>query len=576
MAANSSKTKLKKSLKPAELPLSSSSPSTPVDWLGILYGPSEPGAPSQEGAAEHIIELLTCHKGAGLLSDPGTGKTIVTMAVLQHFMPKRVLIVAPLTSLEVTWNKRLVSLYANISRRIEDFSEGVLLIGFEHFRQNIKKIVRFADKHGFDMAVIDESQNIKHRGSNQSRAIRRLRAKIPKRLILSGTPMDESPVDMWAQMRFIEPGVLGDVWAPPRDSRKYKGPYFEEDFLRPCGFMGYDREFIPGCLPEFLERVSPYLYRLPNDLIEAKIIPVIISIKGKQRDIYDQMMTHGIIKIKGKKSKAGLKPIRDLRCFQIVGGTLPMDDGTIIATGDAKLDALETLLKDHVHDIRRPVVFCRFLTEMNDVEDVLRERYERVRTLSGAVKDKAKNKARTRLLEDFQAGLIDALVVQARTGGTSIEFTASRDLIFYSMGYSYIDFQQIIARFRRYGQEKQVRVFLIVARNTIDEEPMKRIETKSANVNPIMDHIKEKSMAVVKKSAKKAVKKVEKKVKAAVEAHAFGVAELAEYLDIGDSGVRVKLRDNNIPKKGKSYGWDTKAEMVKVADKISPKEKKAA
>ena len=544
------------------MPPSSSSPKTQSEWYGKLYD-------DQASCADFIIENLTCHRGAGLLSDPGTGKTIVSMAVIEYFMPKRLLIIAPLTSLEVTWAKRLRTIYDTVVNSIHEYTEGVLLIGFEHFRRNIKKIVKFAEKHGFDMCLVDESQGLKHRGSNQSRAIRRLRLRIPKRLILSGTPIDESPIDMWAQMRFIAPEALGDVWAPPRNRSKYVGPYFEEDFCRPCGFMGYSREFIPERLPEFLGRISPYLCRLTNDMEEPEFISVYTELLGSQRRIYEQMAEHGIVRIDGKKAKAGLKPVRDLRCFQIVGGSLAMDDDSIISVGKAKQRRLSWL----INQLTRPVVFCRFLTELADVKQILDTKFDNVRTLSGEVKDKKKDKARTRLLEDFQAKKIGALAVQARTGGVSIEFTATNELVFYSMGYSYIDFQQIIARFRRYGQEKRVRVFLLIARNTIDEEPLRRVITKSETVNPIMKHIKENSMSD-KKPAKKAAKKAPAKKAAKKEApakKAVGIDYVADKLDLSASAARLKCRDNNIPKEGKSYGWDTKAEADKVVAKLTKK-----
>lgn len=556
MAANSNKTKSKKSSRQMESPPSSSNPTKPFDWLNALYE-------DQVGASAFLIENLLAHRGVGLLSDPGTGKTVVSMAVIQYFMPKRLLIVAPLTSLEVTWAKRLRTIYGTIVNSVSEYTgEGVLLIGYEHFRtaKNIKKII----KMDFDFALFDESQGLKHRGSNQSRAVRRLRMRVPQRMILSGTPIDESPIDMWGQMRFIAPEVLGDVWSPPRDHRKYKGPYFEEEFCRKCGFMGYQREFIPEKLPEFLDRISPHLYRLTNDMEEAEIIPVYCDLDEEQRVVYDQMEEHGIVKVDGKKSKAGLKPVRDLRCFQITGGSLKMDDGSTLIVGHSKQKALAQLLAR----VDRPVVFCRFLPELDDAMDVLRRDFDNVRYLDGSVKDKKQNKRRTQLIEDFQARKIGALAVQARTGGVSIEFTATHELVFYSMGYSYIDFKQIIARFRRYGQEKRVKVFLIIARDTIDEEPMKRIVSKGETVEPIMKHLKEKSMADAKKAAKKAVKKVAKKAKVESTKKAIGIEYVADKLDVSPGAARMKCRDHNIAKDGKSYGWDTKADADKVVAKI--------
>jgi ERCC4-related helicase len=276
------------------------------------------------------------------------------------------------------------------------------------------------------------------------------------------------------------------------------------------------------------------------------------------------MAEHGIVFIDGKKCKAGLKPVRDLRCFQILGGNLTMDDGSTVEVGRAKQKALERMLAR----VDRPVVFCRFLPELTDVENILVQDFDNVKTLSGSIKDKGKNKHRTQLLEDFQSKKIGALAVQSRTGGVSIEFSSTHELVFYSMGYSYIDFQQIIARCRRYGQEKRVKVFLIIVRNTIDEEPLQRIMEKRENVNPIMDHIKEHSMAEAKKAAaKKAAPKAAKKA-APEKRDGVGIEYIADKLDISESAARLRLRNAEIDKDGRSYWWDTKTKADAVVKKL--------
>lgn len=541
----------------------------PSNWYSALYADQKP-------AADFVVKRLTHAGGAALLCDPGTGKTIVSLAVLERLTdllqptkPFNVLIVTPLTSVEVTWAKRLRSSAYEVATNAADYVQGALVIGYEHFRANIKRIL----KRKWDIAIFDESQGLKSRSSQQSRGVRRLRLKIPRRLILSGTPIDESPIDFWAQMRFVEPSVLGDVWSAPRDPRKRKGHYFEEEFCRPCGFMGYAREFIPEKMPEFLERIAPYVYRLELHMEKPDFIEVPVNLFGKQRHIYEQMADHGIVHYDGEKLKAGMLATRDVRCFQIVGGYLPLPSGTV-KVGDAKQRKLRWLLSR----LERPVVFCRFLSEVNEVADILGEQFDKVATLNGSVKDTKKNKHRTQLIEDFQEKKIDALACQARTGGVSIELSSTCDLVFYSMGYSYIDFQQIIARFRRHGQEKRVRVFMIIARDTIDEDPLERIRTKGETVNPIMDFLKESSMADKAKKKVAPKKKVADKEKKEL---AFGVEYVAEKLDVSPAGARSRLRNHNVARSGKGYGWATKAEADAAVAKCraepkAPAKKKAA
>lgn len=542
-----------KSVDPAALAQLLSSHGTPLNWYEQL-------SPEQKEAADFLITMLKTKGGVGLLSDPGTGKTIVSMAVLQRFLPKNLLIVAPLTSLEVTWAKRLRNVFDKITTKVGEYTDGVLLIGYEQFRTS-KNINRICRKFKFDFALFDESQGLKHRGSNQSRAVRRLRLRVPMRMILSGTPIDESPIDMWAQMRFIAPDVLGDVWSPPRKGQ-WEGPYFADEFCKKSGFMGKEFIFRQEKLPEFLKRISPYLYRLTNDLEQPEYHEIRVPLLGDQRKIYDQMDKHGIVTIDGKNCKAGLVAVKNIRLFQITGGSLKMDDDSTVVVGHAKQRKLAWLVKR----LKRPVVFCKHLSELDDVVRILSDQFKRVAVLHGGVKDKKNDKRRTQLLEDFQAGKIDALGVQARTGGVSIEFTKSHECVFYSMSYSYIDFQQIIARFRRYGQEKQVQVYLIIASDTIDEEPRLVINDKRDSVNPIMDHIKENSMAKKEATPKKVAKKVAKKEAPAKKA--VGIDYVASKLDVSESSARGWLREVNANKDGKSYGWDSKAAADKEIAKI--------
>lgn len=527
-----------KSSRPADALLSSTSPKKQSSWYDIL-------STEQRIATDFVIEK----ECACLLCEQGTGKTIISLAVLEKLQLSKVLIVTPLTSIEVTWARRLRQkwdVYFGLEKE-----PGVNVVGFEFFRNNIKKIVKIK----WDMVIIDESQGLKDRGSKQSRAARRLRHLVKRRLILSGTPIDDSPIDMWAQLRFVNPSILGDKWGD-----------FDAEFLRPTGFMGYQREMRPERMGEFLRRIAPVCFRLTIDELQEppEFIVVPVYLFGAQRRIYEQMEETGIVKIDGHKIKAGLTITRDLRKHQIAGGFIGTDDGYDISVGQAKQRKLRWLIKR----LNRPVVFCRFLSELDEIEEILKSQFKRVGRIDGSVKNKKKDPARDRVLNGYQSGEIDALGCQARTGGVSIELHSGHELIFYSMGYSYIDFQQIISRFRRFGQKKRVKVFLLVAQNTIDEEPLERITSKGETVNPIMGYIKERSMSETEKKAKlkKTVKKAAKKEKA--PEFKYGVAYVAEKAGLAEATVRIKLRDLKVKKEGKSYGWTTQADADAIVKKL--------
>jgi SNF2 family DNA or RNA helicase len=437
-------------------------------WYEKLY-------PEQELAARFVLSRLKHGGGAALLCEQGTGKTIVTLAIMEKLATINVLIVCPKTAIYATWGKRLPAYTVGVPRSTaagKNRNKGFCLVSYKQFVQMRDRASRFR----WDLVVFDEAQGLKDRNSAQSRAARKMRDQY-RRLILTGTPIDEQPIDLWAQMRFVDERCFGDDWK-----------LFAAVYVRKGGFMSKQEIFRQRQLKPFLKAVTPYCYRLKLEQLPAKIIPVKVYLDHAQQHIHDQMQEHGIVKVNGITFKAEFAAVKDLKCFQVVGGFLHQE-GTTVRVGEAKYLALKKLIPK----LKRPVIFCRFLEEMKDVEIALKAHYRRVEAINGSVTDSKTKRRRTLILEQFQAGLIDALVVQARTGGVSIEFSSTHECVFYSMGYSYIDFQQIVARFRRMGQTRRVLAYLLIARFTVDEEPYQRILLKAEGVKPVMKHIEEKS-----------------------------------------------------------------------------------
>src|SRR5215831_4431760 len=149
--------------------------------------------------------------GTLLLGDTGVGKTHIAMATIETTKPALTIIVAPLTSLDITWSPKLDTLLFYVARSWEDFkahrhsAHVILLIHF----QLLAKLGAKLERVPWDLAIIDESQSIKDRASATSRAARRLR-HARRRLALSATPLDKSPIDLYGQMRFVDVDVFGD------------------------------------------------------------------------------------------------------------------------------------------------------------------------------------------------------------------------------------------------------------------------------------------------------------------------------------------------------------------------------
>ena len=460
-------------------------------WIEKLYLEQKPA-----------FEFVCSRSGSILLGDTAVGKTIISLAAIERLRPQLTLIVAPLTSLDITWSPKLEAMvdtktyrdwddfkYANCIRKrwkqrwvtyprnctrtLKKFLlpfNAILLIHFQLFAKHAKQL----ENVPWDMVIIDESQGIKDRGSDQSRAARRMR-HAKHRLALSATPLDKSPIDIWAQMRFVDPDVLGLEFVRFRDEYCYLG-----------GFKNHEVKFHRHKLPELLQRLEPHVFRLEKSFLNLKPIHihmVPVDLLGSQRRLYEAMYEHGIVEIDGVTIPAPLAVTRQAKLEQITGGTIKDAAYRSHTVGRAKARRLRTL----TGRLGTPlVVFCKYLAEIPLIEAALPQE-RRVEVLTGAVT----GEDRTGLIQDFQAGRVDYLVCQMRTGGVSIELTAASSMVFYSMNFSLIDFTQVIGRFHRGSQTSEVNVYVLYARDSVDEKIIREIAEKKDLFFSVVDHFKQ-------------------------------------------------------------------------------------
>lgn len=404
-------------------------------------------------------------KTAALFAEQRTGKTWITVALIEKLLPTnpKVLIVGPLTNKFSTWVTTLEAELPGVViatdwetfKAVPAGETAVLVIHYEMLDKLIGRLKRVP----WALIVCDESQRIKQRSSLGSRRMRQLRHSAPRKLLLSGTPMDDSQMDLWAQFRFVAPEVFGDKWSD-----------FEDEYLKRTGFMGYKRKFIKSKAKKFLSKIKPYSITLTKE--DAGIIPPVVikapvDLTGDQLDIYEELSEHDVTRVRGRRVKADMEGILITKLQQTCGGSLIDDGGEVHRVGNAKEKKVRSILKRE----RPPfVIFCRYRQEIVALERLCRRHYPRVEILWGKVKDKKKKKARTELQQRFQRGEIDVLIVQIKTGGVGLDLFTGNTGIMYSTTYSWIDFDQAMARMNHVTRTIPPRIFLIYARDTIDED----------------------------------------------------------------------------------------------------------
>lgn len=489
--------------KPEGLPVSLKALQKRYSWLKLLK-------PHQRRGAKQSIS----ENGFALLFAQRTGKTWITGASLLLADDHDVLLVGPKTNLSSTWEKFFTEKLPQytICRSIDEYRQFikdwkaqwgdtprhvVLLMNYEAVVPILGKLRRIK----WDRIVYDEAQRLKNRNSRSSKDAHLLSGSATRRLALSGTPMDLSSKDLWAIMRFVEPKVFGTRWKDFEDHFIDK-PIFDNtkrgiiarrqeqmrfNIAKRKAPMRKDRE------DQFAELISPHVMRVSKEeagIKAAEIIRRKFDLTGKQLKQYEKLERHMVIKHKGVVIRAPLKIVQMGKLQQITGGHIKDELGETHKIGDCKINELEDAIKHYTKKKEPFVVFCKYVWEVHLIAKLLRRMgYKRVAKLWGKVKDLKRDKRRTDMLLGFQLGEFQAMVCQQRTGGVGVDLYRARKFFVYSMGHSFIDFDQMLSRGDFLEQIEPATFIFLEARRTIDTDIHNSVRRKKSITELFYDRL---------------------------------------------------------------------------------------
>jgi len=425
----------------------------------------------------------------------GTGKTKVTVDVIMNRGHKRVLIVCPKSVLDV-WKEEFEKHTSNhnswmlfngtkgpVKKRCADALKqlelaeqrgvvGIYVCNYEIvWREDFKTFMKDAN---IDLIVADESQKIKGHNAKASKALYEYGKSMKYKLALTGTPMPNSPVDIFGQMRFLNEGIFGRYFT------KFKNTY-----CRMGGYGGYEiMEYINT--DEMNEKIYSITYKADRSVLELpKEIHVrrYANLEGKTLRAYNEMKNYLVVQIENGELTASNALSQLLRLQQIASGYVSIENGfgerEMVQVGTEKIDTFIDVI-DEIEKDEPVVVFCRFSQDITNVIEALKKQGRVVGELSGKRND----------LADFKAGKFDSLVIQVQAGGVGVDLTRARYCIYYSIGFSLGDYEQSLARISRPGQKSDHVIYThIIARNTVDEKIYKALEDKKDIVKSIIDDL---------------------------------------------------------------------------------------
>lgn len=353
-----------------------------------------------------------------------------------------------------------------------------------------------------DLVVIDEMHKIKSISSNSSRLAARIGAKVKRRIGLTGTVIPHSPLDVYAQWRFIDPYAFGRVQS---DGTRKRATFqaFKEDYAVMGGYMGREVTGFKNLdrLEEIMgERAAVAIKSECLDLPEATDTIVPVNLSSKELKAYEEMRSRLQVTFReeddtrtsGEKvtgeSTAFSRLTRAIRLRQITAGFLPDDSGEMREIGRSKAKTIASIVHDTLLDEKRIVIFGSFRSELAAIAEEVSRPGTTVLTITGDTPPEERLALRQRFGSDSDERLV--IVAQIRTLSVAVnELVTAQHAIFASLPWQRDDIVQARDRLNRLGQQGSTTFWYALAPDTIDEVVYQAYQDRTDLEKALMNHI---------------------------------------------------------------------------------------
>lgn len=477
------------------------------------------------------VEFLATAKRALLADEPGLGKTAQAIRALKKLHEDGedvfpILIVCPNT-LKKNWAREFTKWWPELPTQIirgssvqrkRQFEEEahVFIINWESLRTHSRlapygsvaltrckacggqdeKVtetrceVHLRELNGIDFkaVVADEIHRSKDPKSKQSRALWSASGNAKIRFALTGTPIANNVVDLWAILH----------WLSPKDwpSKTKWIDRMVDTMLNAFGGM-----MVIGIKPqmqdEFYKSVNPYMRRMLKKVVLPWLPPVInerrdVEMSTKQKKAYEQMRDMMIAELaSGDTLTAPGILTQTIRLLQFASSyaTMVVDERTgemraILDSPSCKVDALMDDIENG--DFGDDSVAVSAVSKQ--LINLLSAELTKKRIAHGLITGDQDEDERQKAVDDFQSGKIKWILFTAQAGGVGITLTAARRLIMLQRPWSLVDHRQVLDRVHRIGSEIHDSIVITdyVTEGTIEERVIQVLETKSDNFEQIV------------------------------------------------------------------------------------------
>ena len=417
----------------------------------------------------HWLNYLHEVNWGGILADDmGLGKTIQALSFLHHYKEHyghlRALVVCP-TTLIFNWENEIKKFAPGLTYRIHHGGERlrnkealndfqVIITTYGTLRSDIKLLMDMP----LDYVVLDESQAIKNPASKVTKAACLLRAK--HRLCMSGTPLQNNTFDIFAQMNFLNPGMLGSI------------EFFRQEFAIPIDKFGE-----PDRKDHLRKLLFPFILRrtkeqVAKDLPEKTETILFCEMEEEQRKVYDAYRNDYRDKILGTIESQGIQKSQLtilqglMKLRQICDSPAILNETDKYPNHSIKLDELAREISENIGN-HKALIFSQFLGMLALIKEKLIELEIPFAYFDGSTTATDREKA----IREFQDNdSCRVFLISLKAGGVGLNLTAADYVYIVDPWWNPAVEQQAIDRTHRIGQTKNIFAYRMICKDSIEDK----------------------------------------------------------------------------------------------------------
>ena len=320
----------------------------------------------------------------------------------------------------------------------------------------------------FKYLILDEAQHIKNPATGNSHICKSIDAD--HKLVLTGTPLENSPEDLWSIFDFLHPGLLGNLSA------------FRRNFVQPGAS--------PEALAELSARIAPFILRRRKAEVLGEIPPkaeqlLYCEMDDAQRELYNRFLQESRQKF-GRIKNGGNSVGR----FELLSSLLRMrqvccDPALLEASSgirSAKMELLKELLLETIDSGHKVLLFSQFTSLLAIVRAWLESEGIRYEYLDGSTKDRMER------VDSFnRTPEIPLFLLSLKAGGLGLNLTSADTVILYDPWWNPAAEAQAADRTHRIGQTRNVNIIKLLVKDSVEEKVLALQRRKADLFNDLVE-----------------------------------------------------------------------------------------